>query len=300
MNGYLSNLESFLDDYMGLSIPTVQIIDIIEVVIIAFFIYQILIWFKKSRAWVLLRGLLVIVAFFLVAYFFQMTTILWLGNTLLSFVMTMVIVVFQPELRKALEDLGRNNIFSSLFVVIGGNKNASKRFEDKTLTDLVMACYEMGAVKTGALIVIEHDDRLEEFERTGIKLDALLTRQLLINIFEKNTPLHDGAIILRGDRVTAATCYLPLSDNMNLSKDLGTRHRAAIGMSEACDAFVIVVSEETGHVSIAEKGKLSRNVNEEGLTEALRSLQQLKAADEEAEAEATSGKEVSNETNDPA
>ncbi len=299
MNGYLSDIESFFDDYMGLTIPSIQVIDVIEVAIIAFFVYQILIWFKKSRAWVLLRGLLFIVFFFLVAYFFQMTTILWLGNTLLSVVVTLIIVVFQPELRKALEDLGRNNILSRFFA-LGSSRNANKRFEDRTLSDLIIASYEMGAVKTGALIVIERNDRLEEFERTGIALDAMLTRQLLVNIFEKNTPLHDGAIIVRGDRVTAATCYLPLSDNMNLSKDLGTRHRAAIGMSEACDAFVIVVSEETGRVSIAEHGQLQRNVSDEQLREALRDLQQLKATEEEETAEATTGKEGSDEANNPA
>ena len=184
----------------------------------------------------------------------------------------MVIVVFQPELRKALEDLGRKSIFSFLSS-LGFGKGMSKRFEDKTVSDLVMASFEMAAVKTGALIVIENEVRLDECERTGIVLDSVLSRQLLINIFEKNTPLHDGAVIVRGDRVVAATCYLPLSENTQLSKELGTRHRAAIGMSEVCDAFVIVVSEETGQVSVAQGGKLKRNLTDEQLLEMLRYMQ---------------------------
>ncbi len=297
MNGYLSTVESFIDDYLGLSVPTIQVIDVVEVLIITGFFYLILKWFKNSRAWVLFRGLLVIAGFFLVAYFLQMNTILWLGNKLLSAAIMMVVVVFQPELRKALEDLGRNSIFS-FFANLGLGRDVTKRFEDKTLNDLVMACYEMGAVKTGALIVIEKNDKLDEFERTGINIDAVLTRQLLINIFEKNTPLHDGAVIVRGDRVASATCYLPLSDSMDLSKDLGTRHRAAIGMSEVCDAFVIVVSEETGGVSIAQGGQLWRDIADDELTVALKELQHLRTSTEEPEAIA--GKEDSNETIDPA
>jgi diadenylate cyclase len=132
----------------------------------------------------------------------------------------------------------------------------------------------MGAVKTGALIVVENEMHLDEYIRTGITLDSVLTRQLLINIFEKNTPLHDGAVIVRGDRIVSATCYLPLSENMSLSKELGTRHRAAIGISEVCDALTIVVSEETGEVSIAKDGLLTRNVTDEHLIEELRKMQQ--------------------------
>ena len=220
----------------------------------------------------LFRGLLVVVVFFVVAAMLQMNTILWLGEKLLNVALIMVIVVFQPEFRKALEDLGRKSIFSFLSS-LGFGKGMSKRFEDKTVSDLVMASFEMGAVKTGALIVVENEMRLDECERTGIILDSVLSRQLLINIFEKNTPLHDGAVIVRGDRVVAATCYLPLSENTQLSKELGTRHRAAIGMSEVCDAFVIVVSEETGQVSVAQRGELKRNLTDEQLLEMLRQMQ---------------------------
>ena len=136
-----------------------------------------------------------------------------------------------------------------------------ERFTDKTISELVKACFDMGEVKTGALIVIEQNELLTDYIRTGINLDAILTSQLLINIFEHNTPLHDGAVIVRENRIVAATCYLPLSDNMELSKQLGTRHRAGVGISEQTDSVTIIVSEETGQVSVAQGGKLTRSVN---------------------------------------
>jgi diadenylate cyclase len=260
-----------MDDYLGLNIPNVRLTDIAEVLIIAFFIYNILLWFKNTRAWMLFRGMLVVVAFFILAALLQMNTILWLGERLLNIALLMIVIVFQPELRKALEDLGQKNVFS--FLASLGGRSLGKRFEDKTISDMVMASFEMGAVKTGALIVVENEMHLDEYIRTGITLDSVLTRQLLINIFEKNTPLHDGAVIVRGDRIVSATCYLPLSENMSLSKELGTRHRAAIGISEVCDALTIVVSEETGEVSIAKDGLLTRNVTDEHLIEELRKMQ---------------------------
>ena len=147
------------------------------------------------------------------------------------------------------------------------------RFSEKTINEIAKACYEMGKVKTGALIVIERDVMLNEYIRTGIPLDSLVSSQLLINIFEKNTPLHDGAVIVRGDRVVSATCYLPLTDSLSLSKDLGTRHRAAVGISEVSDSLTIVVSEETGKVSIALDGELYRNVDAEFLKNKLAYIQ---------------------------
>ena len=234
MDNIINSLDAFLGDYFGINFPNVQITDIVEIIIIALFIYQLLIWVQNTRTWMLFRGLLVVIAFFILAALFQMSTILWLGEKLLNVALIMVIVVFQPELRKALEDLGRRRLFSFL-TNLGMGRGITKRFEDKTISDMTMACFEMGAVKTGALIVVENQMRLDEVERTGITLDAVLTKQLLINIFEKNTPLHDGAIIVRGDRIVAATCYLPLSENMSLNKALGTRHRAAIGISEVCE-----------------------------------------------------------------
>jgi diadenylate cyclase len=268
---FVNAVDAFIDDYFNVNIPDVSITDIIEIIIITYFMYHLLIWVKNSRVWMLIRGVLIIMLFFVIAAIFQMNTILWLGERLISVGVTVLIVVFQPELRRALEQIGRRKITSMFSWNI--LKTGAKRFDDSTITGMVTACYEMGAVKTGALIVVENDMQLTEFERTGISLDALVTRQLLINIFEKNTPLHDGAVIVRGDRVVSATCYLPLSDNMALSKDLGTRHRAAVGISEVSDSLTIVVSEETGTVSYAREGRIVRDVKEDELIAELKRIQ---------------------------
>lgn len=284
-------INAFTEDYFRMALPNVTFIDIVEIFIIAFFFYEILYWVRNTRAWTLLKGIGVIIAFFVVAAFFQMNTILWLGGKLVNAALIALIVVFQPEMRSALERLGSRRLFHSLLPFSLG-KDIRNKFSDRTLNDLVKASYEMGAVKTGALIVIEDEIGLNEYERTGIEIDALLTRQLLINIFEKNTPLHDGAVIVRGDRVTYATCYLPLSDNATLSKDLGTRHRAALGISEVSDALTIIVSEETGHVSVTRRGKLTRNVSAEELTDLLREIQAPKPIEDDEE---ETGKEAATE-----
>jgi diadenylate cyclase len=246
--------------------------DVVEIIIIAFLLYYMLVWIKNTRAWMLLKGILVVGVFVAVAAVFQMTTIMWIAKNTLSVAVIAIVVIFQPELRKALENIGRKSFAGSLFG-IENTKGGNGRFSDKTITELVRACYEMGKVKTGALIVVENDIVLTEYERTGIEVDGILTSQLLINIFEKNTPLHDGAIIVRGDRVVSATCYLPLTDSLSISKDLGTRHRAAVGISEVTDSMTIVVSEETGRVSIAMGGELYRNVDAEFLENKLKGLQ---------------------------
>ena len=154
----------------------------------------------------------------------------------------------------------------------GDNKDKGELFSAKTAEEIVEAVYAMAAVRTGALIVIEQDMMLEEYIRTGIEVDGIVTNQLLINIFEHNTPLHDGSVIVRENRVVAATCYLPLSDNINLSKELGTRHRAGVGISEVTDSFTIIVSEETGAVSIAVGGEILRNIDKESLRNKLEFL----------------------------
>ena len=271
MADFVNIVDAFIDDYFNVNIPDVSITDVIEIFIIAYFMYHLLVWIKNSRVWMLIRGVIFIMLFFVLAAIFQMNTILWLGERLVSVAVTVLIVVFQPELRRVLEQIGRRKITS----MFSWNllKTGAKKFDDSTITGMVTACYEMGAVKTGALIVVENDMQLTEFERTGISLDALVTRQLLINIFEKNTPLHDGAVIVRGDRVVSATCYLPLSDNMALSKDLGTRHRAAVGISEVSDSLTIVVSEETGTVSYAREGRIVRDVKEDELIAELKKIQ---------------------------
>ena len=255
-----------------LNLPKITMTDIVEILIITFLFYYMLVWIKNTRAWVLLKGIMVILLFVLVAAVFQMNTIIWIAKNTLSVAITAIVIIFQPEIRKALENLGQKNFLTSFFA-FDFSKGEIAKFTDKTINELVKACYEMGNVKTGALIVIEDEIVLSEYERTGIAVDGILTSQLLINIFEKNTPLHDGAVIVRGDRVVSATCYLPLTDSLSISKDLGTRHRAAVGISEVSDSLTIVVSEETGKVSIAMGGELYRNVDAEFLKNKLAYIQ---------------------------
>ena len=253
-------------------IPDMDFASMIEILIISFLIYHILIWIKNTRAWALLKGLAFILFFWLVAAYFHMNTILWLGSNILGYVVTALIIVMQPELRKALEELGNKEIISNV-LPFSGTKRSEGSFSERTINEIAKACVEMGKVKTGALIVIECKSPLGDFERTGIDVDGLVTSQLLINIFEHNTPLHDGAVIVRGNRVVSATCYLPLSDNMALSKDLGTRHRAGVGISEVTDSLTLIVSEESGKISVAYDGKLERAVDAERLKARMAEIQ---------------------------
>ena len=268
----MTNLSAFAEKYLyWLSMPDIKVTDIVEILIIAFLVYEILAWIKNTRAWMLLRGIIIITIFIFIAWLFHMNAILWLVQKSVSILIIMVIIVFQPELRRALEKLGEKNFLASLLGV--NDTGADGRFTDRVANEIIRACFEMGKERTGALIVVEQNIRLREYERTGIMMDSLVSSQLLLNIFEHNTPLHDGAIIVRGNRIVAATCYLPLSDNRELSKELGTRHRAALGMSEVSDALIIVVSEETGFVSYAFEGKLIRNINADELRRQLAYIQ---------------------------
>ena len=263
------SIRNFMESYVTwMSLPEIGLTDIVEILIIAFLVYEVMVWVKNTRAWALFKGLLVILLFIVVAGIFQMNTIIWLAEKTFNVGIIALVIIFQPELRKALEQLGQKWMFSG-FSFSDLSKNSVLRYSDKTIQELVKACFEMGKVKTGALIVIEREVGLADYERTGIAIDAILSNQLLINIFEHNTPLHDGAVIVRGDKVAAATCYLPLSDNLTISKELGTRHRAAVGISEVNDSLTIIVSEETGNVSVAEQGRLERNLTPERLRERL-------------------------------
>lgn len=245
--------------------------DVVEILIIALLLYYILVWMKSTRAWSLLKGIIVICVFLLLADIFKMSTILWIVKNVLSFAVIALIIVMQPELRKALEELGKKNIITSVLPFDNSHREDEK-ISEKTIVEIVKASFEMGKVRTGALIVIERNESLKNYERTGIDVDGIVSSQLLINIFEHNTPLHDGAVIIRGNRITSATCYLPLSDNTGLSKELGTRHRAGVGISEVTDSLTIIVSEETGKVSVAFEGELERNLNAEGLRDRLRQI----------------------------
>lgn len=273
----METIKSFVNDYLvWLSIPKLTLTDILEILILAFLIYHIVNWIKSTRAWMLVKGIIVVVIFSLIAYVLNFNVILWIISKTINVGIISVIIVFQPELRRALEQLGRKNIVSS-FIPFDDQKEKNERFSDKTISEIVRATFELSKTKTGALMVIEQNIMLNEYERTGITIDSAMSSQLLINIFEHNTPLHDGAVLIRENRIVAATCYLPLSDNMELSKDLGTRHRAAVGVSEVSDSLTIIVSEETGKVSIAVGGVLIRNVDSDYLKNKLQSLQKRSA-----------------------
>ena len=272
MQTVISTMQWFAEKYMFWITPQkLTTIDAVEILLLTCLFYHVLVWIKDTRAWMLFKGIIVILIFIVIAAVFQMNTILWLASKTVNVALIALAVIFQPELRKALDQLGRKKFVTALFDF--GMAQETGRFSDRTINELAKASFEMGKVKTGALIVVEQDIVLTEYERTGIELDSLLSSQLLVNIFEKNTPLHDGAIIVRGNRVVAATCYLPLSDSMSISKELGTRHRAAIGISEVSDSLTIIVSEETGAVSVAKGGRIYRELTQDGLREQLKIIQ---------------------------
>ncbi len=254
MSDFFNMVKTYMPVKFGIT-------DLIEIIILSFLFYQVLMWIKKTKAWTLFKGILVLLAFIILASVLQLNTILWLAENTFNVGIIAIIIIFQPELRKVLERIGQKNIFKNIFNFDDSKKDEDDSITDRTVSELVKATYELARTKTGALMVIEDEISLDDYERTGIEVDAVVTSQLLINIFEHNTPLHDGAVIVRANRVTAATCYLPLSDNMGISKELGTRHRAGLGVSEAADCLVIIVSEETGKVSIALDGVLTRDID---------------------------------------
>lgn len=269
-------IKSQLYSFSFPSIPkTIGLIDIVQIIIIAWFVYHLILWVKHTKAYLLLKGILVVAVFVVIANIFQMDVILYLFRSLSVAAITAVVIIFQPELRRVLEQIGDRNFLDNLKILGGTSDEEMLRFSDQTLNEIVRASFEMGEVKTGALIVIEQNISLADYEKTGIEVDAMLSGQLLINIFEHNTPLHDGAVIVRNNRVTAATCYLPLSDNMELNKNLGTRHRAGVGISEVSDSMTIIVSEETGNVSYAINGELRVAVTPSELREQLYKIQNI-------------------------
>lgn len=270
----MSAISNFIEEYISnIYIPrTLRVSNVFEIIILAIILYEFMAWVKTTRAFALLKGIIVILVFLIIAYIFDFTTILWIAGKVINIAIIAVVVIFQPELRKALEQLGQKKYFKSI-LPFTEKKDKGERFSDKTVNELVRACFELAKNKTGALIVIEQDILLTDYEKTGIPVDGIVTSQLLINIFEHNTPLHDGAVIVRGDRIVSATCYLPLSDNMQISKELGTRHRAAVGISEVTDTMTLVVSEETGNVSIAIAGELIRAVDQDYLKKKLTFIQ---------------------------
>ena len=268
MKNLFTSLSVYFDWFY---LPKITIIDVLEIILLSIAIYYVMLWFKRTRAWTLFKGIIILAVVYGLAYVFKMNTILWLFRNAISVGIIAVIILFQPELRRALEELGRRNFLSDMIV---NDKTGDKfvRVSDRTVRELVDAAIEMGKVKTGALIVLENEVSLGEYESTGISVDAIVSRALVENIFEKNTPLHDGAVIVRNNRIVAATCYLPLTARTDLNKELGTRHRAAVGISEVSDSLTIVVSEENGSISVARDGHIERNLDSEGLRRQLEAL----------------------------
>lgn len=231
------------------------LVAIIEMLIIAFAIYHILSWIKKSGNLGIIGLFVLVIVFLSIASIFEFSVILFLTKYLFIVAIICAVIIFQNDIRRAIDTMGRQNkiVVSKLIPTFN---SLSKRNSETTIQEIAEAVFDMGKVKTGALIVIEGIQNLQEVEKTGINIDGQVTKQLLINIFEKNTPLHDGAVLIVKDRVKAATCYLPLSQNSKIPKELGTRHRAAMGISEISDSMTVVVSEETGHVSLFENGHM--------------------------------------------
>lgn len=242
-----------------------RINDAIDILIVAVLLYYMIKIVRETRAMQLLKGLAVFGIAFVASSVLRLTAMNYILSTTLQFGVFAVIVIFQPELRNILERVGRVK-FGSIIDLNGGDEGAA---ELEAIAAVSEAAANMSSTRTGALMVFERETRLGEYISTGTMLDARVSSRLLENIFVPNTPLHDGAVIMRGDRIITAGCVLPLTANNNLSKDLGTRHRAAIGLSEVTDAVIIVVSEETGKISIALNGSLTRNFNEESLKKAL-------------------------------
>ena len=267
MGGLADGFENFINHYLYWIVPTsINFTDILEIVIITFLIYELLAWIKKTRAWVLFKGLIFVIVFVFAATLLQMNTILFVFKNLVSFGFIAIVILFQPELRSALDHLGRKNVLYEFFHI--GSQDEKERQEiERAAEEVAESCRQMGEEKVGALIVFENTVPLRDYIYTGISVDAAITRQLIRNIFEKNTPLHDGAMIISHMKIAAATCYLPLSESRDIDKDYGTRHRAAVGMSEVSDALVIIVSEETGHLSVAQDGVLDSDLTAEDIRE---------------------------------
>jgi diadenylate cyclase len=236
--------------------------DIVDILIVSYIVYKLILLLQGTRAVQLLKGIVVVVVAWMISIYFGLRTLQWLMSQLFTFGVLAIIIIFQPELRRALEQLGRGRLFSR-------SPQVDEQTVTKAIGDIVKAVNYLSKRRIGALIVLERETGLADYIETGIEVSSVISSELLINIFIPNTPLHDGAVVIRKDRIMAAGCYLPLSENPFISKELGTRHRAGIGMSEVSDAVCVIVSEETGQISVAVNGVVDRDMKEEKLIERL-------------------------------
>ena len=263
-------LSNFIDwlieifDIPPLGWPAFGPAQALDIVIIAVLLYHVLRWIRRTQAWVLLRGLVVVLITAVLASVFELTAVRWIIDNAISMGLVVVVILFQPELRKALEQIGRGNYL----IHLKDEDEQQVHISAHTVDEIIKATRVLSKNLTGALIVLENDVDISEHERRGITLDAQVSIQLLLNIFEKNAPLHDGAVIIRNNRVSSGSCILPLTSE-SLDSSLGTRHRAAVGISEVSDARVVVVSEETGTISLVIDGKITRNVEEKQMRDLL-------------------------------
>ncbi|MBS7262493.1 MAG: diadenylate cyclase CdaA [Eubacteriales bacterium] len=247
------------------AVQNISVIDVVDIILVTVLIYQIFKLVKTTRASQVIKGLIVLLIAAMVSSFLQMKVLSWILTYILNAGAIIVVVLFQPEIRKGLEKIGRNRIFETTKNLLSYENIL---LYEKAVDELINAAQSLSKSKTGALIIIEGRTGLQDVEETGTRVDAVISSALLLNIFEPNTPLHDGAVIVKKDRVSSAGCFLPLSQNV-MDKELGTRHRAGMGISEESDALVIIVSEETGIISLAEDGKMTRYMDTRKLREAL-------------------------------
>ena len=259
------NWRTVLDSFFSAfnQFRTISFIDILDILIVAYIIYRVMKLLKDTSAERLIKGIIILVGIMLLASMLHLTMISWLLQQALNVGLFAIVVVFQPELRRLLEQIGKGN-FSRLIVPADAPDEV-----ESMITATVSACADMSRTKTGALIVFERRERLGEIISTGTAVDAAPSAELIKNIFFKNSPLHDGAMVVRAGRICAAGCVLPLSGNQSLPSDLGTRHRAAVGMSESADSVLVVVSEETGAISVAIGGMLKRHLSPDMLRKLL-------------------------------
>ena len=261
IHGFLNNMVN----YIGFESPFDVIRAIIDIGIVAYVIYKVIFLVKETRAWQLIKGLLFIAVVSYLSKILRLDTVNYILTSAIQITAIAVVVLFQPELRRGLETIGRSK-FSDFFNFEESN---SRIHTTAMIEEIVKAVTELSKTSTGALIVIERETKIGEIINSGIQLDSNISAELIMNIFVPNTPLHDGALVIRDHKIKSASCFLPLTDNPNLSKELGTRHRAAMGITEVSDSISVVVSEETGKVSFALNGGLTRNLTSDTLRKAL-------------------------------
>jgi len=239
------------------TVPAIGPAQLLDILIVAIILYLIIKWIKKTQAWVLLKGIAFIFVIAILAQILDLVVVQWIISNIIGVSLTIIVILFHPELRKALEQIGRGQYLFSL----KGDEDQQIHTSAHTVDEIIKATRILSKSKTGALIVMEQDIDISDHESAGIRMDAQVSAQLLLNIFEKNTPLHDGAVIIRENRISAAMCILPLTTE-TVDPSLGTRHRAALGISEASDARVVIVSEETGTISLVIGGEITSGVVE--------------------------------------